>query len=374
MFYIVCGLYSPSTAPSNRIMGYVKSLSKLGIDTHVVFFMPDKTHSKYTESLPHITFHYLWEKWYIDIPRLRLLSLRYYMRCFIQRLVSGDKVFVYGFPDLVTELSKNRFIEVYAERTEHDNVSFVCHVKNVTIEEFHGACRAITGMIVISSGLQKYYIENGCRQDRVHIINMFADKTRFNGLQKQPSEPYVAYCGTASNTKDGVDQLIKAFSLFVKKHPDYKLYVIGSTPSKRQRFDNLDLVKNLGIEQKVVFTGIVPSTKIPQILQNATVLALDRPDNLQAKYGFPTKLGEYLLTGNPVVITNVGDIPLFLTDGENALIAEPQNPQSFADKLAWAVEHPKEAHLIGEKGRQVALEHFDSLVETKKLIRIIKLR
>ena len=200
---------------------------------------------------------------------------------------------------------------------------------------------------------------------------MFVDTTRFQGLKKQPSEPYIAYCGTASNNKDGVDQLIKAFAIVVKKYPKYKLYIIGKTPSKQQRFDNFELVKDLGIENNVVFTGVVSSSEIPQMLMNATILALDRPNNLQAKYGFPTKLGEYLQTGNPVVITRVGDIPIFLKDGESALIAEPENPNSFSEKLCWAIEHPVEAREIGKKGKQVSDFHFNSIFETKKIISII---
>ena len=372
MFYIVSGLYAPNTAPNNRVMGYVRALSQLEINANVVFFMPDRARSKCRETLPHISFHYLWDNGYLDIPRLRLLSLRYYMRHFVRSLVAGDKVFVYGFPDMVTELAKHPHIEVFAERTEHDSVSFVCHAKKVTIPDFHKACRRISGMIVISKGLKDHYIEHGCKPECVHIINMFVDKQRFINLQKYRSEPYIAYCGTASNTKDGVDQLIRAFALTVITHPEYKLFIIGATPSNSQMFDNLELVKQLGIEHKVVFTGIISEREMPQMLMNASILALDRPDNIQAKYGFPSKLGEYLLTGNPVVLTSVGDIPLFLSDGENALLVEPQNPQAFAEKLCWAIEHPDEARVIGTKGKQVAMMFFDSVNETKKLIEIIK--
>ena len=200
---------------------------------------------------------------------------------------------------------------------------------------------------------------------------MVADPARFNNLVKQQTEPYIAYCGTATNTKDGVDELIKAFAKTVARHPEYKLYIIGSTPSKKQRFDNYELVRELGIDKNVKFTGVVPSSAIPQMLKNASILALDRPNNLQAKYGFPTKLGEYLLTANPVVITSVGDIPLFLKDNESALIAKPQDAKCFSDKLSWAIDHPQEASAIGLKGKQVCEEHFNSMIETKKIIDII---
>ena len=371
MFYFVIFSYSPNTAPTNRAIGIWKALSEMSIPTRVVFFAPNKHLSRFNENLPNIDFVYLWDNHYINIPKLKLLPLRLYLHQFVRRLKTNDKVYVYGFPELVVALSKRNDIEVYEERTEHNEASFISIIRKTKIPEFLEACRRISGMFVISQGLKQYYIENGCQPDRVHILNMFVDTTRFQGLKKQPSEPYIAYCGTASNNKDGVDQLIKAFAIVVKKHPNYKLYIIGNTPSKQQRFNNFELVKNLGIENNVVFTGVVSSSEIPQMLKNATILALDRPNNLQAKYGFPTKLGEYLQTGNPVVITRVGDIPLFLKDGESELIAEPENPDSFAEKLCWAIEHPVEAREIGIKGKQVADIHFNSIFETKKIISVI---
>ena len=87
---------------------------------------------------------------------------------------------------------------------------------------------------------------------------------------------------------------------------------------------------------------------------------------------FPSKLGEYLLTENPVVVTKVGDIPLFLKDGESALLAEERNASEFSSKLIWALEHPEEAARIGKAGALVALRQFNYLTETKKIIDVIK--
>lgn len=371
MFYLVSGSYTPNTAPCNRIMAYVKALSELGIKTKVVFFFPNKVFSKVDRVLENIEFEYLWDKHFFNAPGLKKISLRLYMRQFVRRLQPKDKVFVYGFPDLVVDLSKKSSVSVFAERTELPEVSFACFAKRTAISEYLTACRKITGVIVISQSLKDYFIKNGVPPEQVHVVNMIVDISRFEKIEKQPVEKYIAYCGTAFNNKDGVDELIRAFSLLISKHPDYKLYIIGNTPSKDQKFSNLELVKSLGIEQNVVFTGLVSYQEIPQLLKNAEILALDRPNNLQAQYGFPTKLGEYLSTGNPVVVTSVGDIPLFLKDGESAFIAAPQNAQSFADKLCYVIEHPEESKAIGEKGKKVSEQNFNYLTETKKIVKFI---
>lgn len=371
MFYIVLASYAPNSAPSNRIMAYAKALSELNIKTTIVFFFPDKAFSRFKGSFKNIDFEYYWDKHYIDIPRLKLLFIRSYMRRFAKRLQPGDRVLVYGFPDLVVKLSKINSISVYSEITEHPKASFVNFVDKTSIDEYLEACECISGIMVISSGLKNYFVEKGCSEERVHIINMIVDASRFIGIEKQIPEKYIAYCGTASNNKDGVDELIRAFAITASKHHDYKLYIIGNTPSKNQKFGNLELVKSLGIEDRVVFTGTVSRDEIPQLLKNAEILALDRPDNLQAQYGFPTKLGEYLLTGNPVVVTKVGDIPMFLKDEESALLTDPNNAQDFANKLCWAIDNPDKAKIIGENGKKVAEQNFNYLTEAKKLVNII---
>ena len=231
----------------------------------------------------------------------------------------------------------------------------------------------MAGLFVISKPLKDFFIENGVDENKIHIINMTVDSKRFENLIKQGDvEKYIAYCGNVSNSKDGVDELIKSFALVAKKHDDVKLYIIGKLPPITDAPNDIRLlVETLGIKDRVVFTGLVDYNEMPQLLKNAVALALARPNSLQAKHGFPTKLGEYLLTENPVVITDVGDMHLFLKNGESALIAEERNTVDFANKLCWILEHPKEAEEIGRKGKEVALQSFNADIETKKLVDII---
>ena len=82
-------------------------------------------------------------------------------------------------------------------------------------------------------------------------------------------------------------------------------------------------------------------------------------------------MGEYLLTGNPVVITRVGDIPLFLKDKESALMSECGDVDAFAANIKWVIEHPAESIIIGEKGKKVAQESFNYIKESKKMLDFI---
>lgn len=367
--YVVCNSFNPNTAATNRILGFLRGFSELHVEIEVVFLTPDPQMSKVQDNYPYVTFRYMWNNMHLSNRFLNKIAEEYYSRKFVKCLKAGDIVFLTNFGNIFFKVINKKGIKVVHEKTEHPDIySF----KGFNVERYKREVSKVDGMFVISTALKKYYMSLGIPSDKIQIINMTVDSNRFIGLKKQPCENYIAYCGTASNNKDGVDELIKSFAIVHKLHPEVKLYIIGKTPDKNDVSGNLKLINNLGIKDAVIFTGIVSSSEMPQLLKNATVLALDRPNSLQAQCGFPTKLGEYLLTENPVVVTKVGDIPLFLKDGESALLAEERNIQEFSAKLIWAIEHPEEASKIGKAGAQIALREFNYLNETKKIIETIK--
>lgn len=366
--------YTPNTAGINRAYAYWNVLNKLGIKIEVSFFLPDKNYNKVKEEYENITFKYYWDKYYINHRIFKYISFYYYRRKFVKDLDKKDVVYLYGLHDFLKPLTK-RHIHVYHEKTEHPSVYSLKSTpfSRLNVRKYIEECKKLTGLFVISKSLKDYFVENGVEENKVHIINMTVDTNRFENVIKQSDvEKYIAYCGNVSNSKDGVDELVKSFALVAKKHNDIKLYIIGKLPPITDNPNDIRLlVDTLGIKDRVVFTGLVDHNEMPQLLKNAIALALARPNSLQAKHGFPTKLGEYLLTGNPVVITDVGDIHLFLKNGESALIAEERNTVDFANKLCWVLEHPKEAEVIGRKGKEVALQSFNADIETRKLVDII---
>ena len=220
--------------------------------------------------------------------------------------------------------------------------------------------------MLISRNLIKYWGERGI--NNMELINMFVDTSRFEGLVKTSSEKYIGYCGLVSLHKDGVDDLIKAFSIFSSKHQEYKLKIIGPFQNNDVYETLKKMVNELDLKDKVLFTGAITPAQMPQLLYDAEILALARPSNLQAQYGFPTKLGEYLATGNPVCVTKVGEIPYFLQDGVNAFMAEPDNPKSFADALCRIADDIDKAREIALEGRKLVFDVFSAVTQAKKAL------
>lgn len=102
------------------------------------------------------------------------------------------------------------------------------------------------------------------------------------------------------------------------------------------------------------------------------MVLLARPSNIQVQGGFPTKLGEYLATGNPVVVTKVGEIPDYLIDGENAFLSDPDSPDSFSKKLMECLNDADRSMKIGLEGQKLALKVFNYKVQGQNIIEFIK--
>lgn len=214
------------------------------------------------------------------------------------------------------------------------------------------------GMIIMTYPLMEYFKKLTHKKSILVHVPMTVDYSRFEKNYPDAEKKYIAYAGAMGGNKDGVDILIRAFDLISKDYSDYYLYLIGDAPEA-----DMTKLKNLAARSessdKIVFTGRVDNFEVPKIIMQAQILALARPSSLQATGGFPTKLGEYLATGNPAVVTKVGDIPKYFKDGENAFISEPDSVEAFAEKMRFVIDNPDIAQQVGINGKKLVYEFFN---------------
>ena len=368
--YFIYSSFSPNSASTNRALAYMKALSLLEYKVSVFYLMPDANMSRLSEELPGISVSYCWEKGYRKGRISKYFSYLHYLLTIYRKVQPGDIVYLYGEVDLLLLLSRKKGIHIFHERTEHPSVYPPRgHLYRPSLKTYIKCCRKADGLFVISTCLRDFFVENGVPKDKITIINSIVDTSRFEGLKKQECEQYFAYCGNGNNKKDKVDELIKVFARIAARHEDIKFYIIGPTKQVyKDEKDNVELVHELGLDDRVVFTGMKPASEVPQLLVNAKALFLTRPDTLQNRAGFSTKLGEYLASGNPVVAAGVGDIPLYLKDRENAFVFEPGDFDAVEKAMEFILANPEAAIKIGLAGKLAAEAHFNSISETKKLI------
>lgn len=365
--------YVEGTAAMNRLLAYAKGFAELGVEVWFYFLITNEKEERPIADNPKIHFVYLWENNSSFFRKYRGFGLFKNLLTLRRNINKDDILFLYGRTNYMLTMARSvaRRAKVFCEITEHPEYNGAGFFKKVSILFSLHYLKKIDGLFVISQTLKEYFLLKGIKKEKVCVINMFVDSTRFSNVVKNCNKKYVAYCGYVSIRKDGVDTLIKAFSKFHLLYPDYQLYIIGRAgfPEPLSFFE--DLAEKCGVKESVVFTGEVSADKMPQLLVNAEILALARPDSIQARNGFPTKLGEYLSTGNPIVVTNVGEIPVYIKDKINGVLANESDVEDFADKLAWVVGHPDQAMMIGKKGKQLVECEFSYYEQSKRALAFI---
>lgn len=232
---------------------------------------------------------------------------------------------------------------------------------------------AYDGMALVTQTLMKHYQNFPKPQPKLLHLPMTVDLERFESPKESLPEfysPYIAYVGVMNDAKDGISNLIESFNSIKEKFPSHRVYLVGAwnydTPI------HLQLIKDFDLKERVFWMKEYSRDQISNIICNADLLVLPRPDSKQAQGGFPTKLGEYLATGKPVCATRVGEIPNYLKDNESVFFAEPGSVASFAEAMERALGDYENAKRVGANGRRVAEEHFNKDVQAGKLFEFLK--
>lgn len=218
----------------------------------------------------------------------------------------------------------------------------------------------------------EFYRRRGAKETMLFKVPSTVDISRFSDTFERPfQDKYICYTGSLTRLKDGVDVLIKSFSRISNKFPDVCLVLVGKSDTLDDEIYFRNLAVDQGISDRVRFTGKLQREKVPDYMRGAEVLALARPNSLVAEAGFPSKLTEYLAAGRPVVVTRVGEIPLYLTDNLNAFLSLPDSEEAFAERLEFVLSNPQIALEAGIKARELATRIFNHNFQAKRILEFI---
>jgi len=169
-----------------------------------------------------------------------------------------------------------------------------------TFENYSRVCyQAVDQIITLYQGNQRFQEVDGASSEKFRIIPNGINYAEFAGIAREKERvPTIALIGRVVPIKD-VKTFIRATALLVKTLPDLRAYVIGPKDADAAYFDECkDLVKHLGLEKTMLFTGRV-DTK--DYLGKIDVNVLTSVSEAQ-----PLVILEAAALGIPSVATDVG--------------------------------------------------------------------
>lgn len=174
----------------------------------------------------------------------------------------------------------------------------------------------------------------------------------------------------------GFHLLIQALPEIKEKYPDLKVYVTGNKITNDQTLKQklkigsygkyiLDLINKNGLQNTILFLGMVDSSTMCLRMQQSHVLV-----SCSSMENSPNSVGEAMLLGLPVVSSCVGGVPSLLEDEKEGLLYAPYDTHELAEKINRLFSDDELAKRLSEGARIRAGKTHDADVNYQRLMEI----
>ncbi|HLY43978.1 MAG TPA: glycosyltransferase family 4 protein [Stellaceae bacterium] len=212
--------------------------------------------------------------------------------------------------------------------------------------------RSADRTLVVTDALKRIVIAAGAAPETVSVVPNGIDPRMF------PAEPYRARRGAPVTigfigfVRDwhGLNEVIDALAGERDGTP-VELVIAGEGPARAglQR-----RAAALGIGSRVRFIGLQPRSAIAALIGQFDIALQPRA----VPYASPLKIFEYMACGRAIVAPDQPNIREILTDGETALLFDPDAPGALWQAIRRLVDDPALRERLGQAARR-ALEARD---------------
>ena len=201
------------------------------------------------------------------------------------------------------------------------------------------ALKRAGAVTTICEGLRKDIVERGIAADKVTVIPNAVDIGKFAvggvadlalkcklGLQDMR---LIGFIGSFY-AYEGLDVLLRAVPAMLARLPDLRVLLVGGGP---QDANLRQLAKDLGIADKVVFTGRVPHEQVQQYYDLLDVLVYPRLSMRLTDLVTPLKPLEAMAQGRVLAASDVGGHLELIEHGKTGVLFKADDPMSLAQNV-----------------------------------------
>lgn len=181
------------------------------------------------------------------------------------------------------------------------------------------------------------------------------DKSRKKELTSFNDNDFVIGTVKLLEKKYGIDIMLYAFSLLIKKYNEIplKCCIVGNGSEDR----NLkNLAKSLGIEKEVYFSGRVPNREVPELLNCFDIyVALSVEDG----ESFGVAIIEASACAVPVIVTDAGGLPEVVEHNKTGIVVKKKNVEEAFKAMEKLVLDPGLRQEYGQNGLNRVKKLYD---------------
>ena len=174
-------------------------------------------------------------------------------------------------------------------------------------------------------------LEANVDMNKVLVLPKGIDLAKFGNQNTANPEKICAIVTRSLFPEYRHDIILKAFALLNQKGIDFVLTIIGDGT---QLSKLKDLAKDLGIENKVNFTGRIPNTELPKLLQQSNIYI-----SMPITEGVSASLFEAMAANCYPIVTDIPGNQSWIKHHKNGQLITVDNFKMLADELIWAFEN-----------------------------------
>lgn len=152
----------------------------------------------------------------------------------------------------------------------------------------------------------------------------------------------------------GLQALVESFARVVDTCPDAMLLLVGDGPDRPALSRK---VAELGLTSRVIITGVVPQSEVPDMLAAVDVAVIPYPRLSRELWFSPLKLYEYMAAGKAIVASESGQIAEVLEDGQTGLLVEPGEIGALSSAIVRLLDDSELRARLGLHARERAIQH-----------------
>lgn len=171
------------------------------------------------------------------------------------------------------------------------------------------------------------------------------------------SRKYILFYHGTLTANRGVDRVILALC---RLHGDLGRHIQFVVVGAGAAMDSLkSLVRENGLDDVVVFKGLVAYETVPEEIEKADCCICPLPDRPEWNVSSPLKVFEYLASGKPVILTPITAHTDVLCSEEFVVWTKGFGIDDYAMAIEEAFQRRKELSAAAARGSEVARDRFD---------------
>lgn len=171
---------------------------------------------------------------------------------------------------------------------------------------------------------------------------------------RKRAKTVLGYVGVIGQ-QEGMDLLVAAIDHLIHRlgHKDLHVVIVGFGPTLAEVQAD---VATRGLQPYFTFTGALYGDAMLSVLNAIDIGVSPDPKNPMNDISTMNKVMEYMTLEKPLAQFDL--IEGRASAGESALYARANDPEDFAAKIAWLIDHPAEGVRMGKAGRARVLERL----------------